>query len=231
MCRWYKILIIIIIIIFFSCGELDRTFSRAKKLSASRDPKDWEKAIAEYQKIIDYKVEAREKQGLLYRKLGDRFLALERWNDAIENYKKAIEVMPAYAYLYHQLALAYGQLIKLAVDSAERENLIKNTYENYIKALRLQDDYIDVRYGLGILYFYYMDRREEAIAQMNWILQREKKNIKAMFALARFYYELDDLKTSLEYYQKLVSLLPKGSPELKNCRDNITRILEELKAR
>lgn len=227
--KMFSYIFLIAVLFLFSCGgEVGKTYRYANRLARSGEPEKWDEAIKEYQKIVDYQVSARDKQVQLYRKLADRYFANEAWNDAIYNYEKAIEIYPGQAYLYCQLGTTYGQLLKSSVSSVESGSIIEKASENYQKAIKIDPHFIRAHYGFGILKFYHLGMKKEAIAHMNKILDIEKENTEALFALGRFYYEMGDLPGSMEYYQKLSGILPKNSPRLKKCVENISRIRNEL---
>jgi len=226
---FFKTLFFVSIIIFFNCSnEYNRRYRAAKRLSQSQKMEDWEKAIKQYDEIINIKINAREYQALIYRKLGQKHLSLEHWNDALYNFKKATEILPTNGLLHYYIGVCYSQLSRSTIDEKEKIDLIKIAEEEYKLSLKLNPNLIDPLYGLGIIYFYVWNDYNKGIEYMAKVLKKDPKNIDAHFALARFYYENGEPIKSLEFYKSLLSLLPKKSPKIKTVQENISRIYMEL---
>ena len=224
------------IIILISCGlyiitgcgnEIYRRFRAAKKLARSNKPEDWEKAIKEFEDIINIQVEAREYQGLLYRKLAERHMQYEHWNDAVKYLKKALEILPNEGILHYRLGVCYSQLSRSA-DNKKRKEFIKKAEQEYKLALKLNPDLTGPLFGLGIIYFYVYNDYDKGIEYMTKVLQKDPRNIDAHFALGRFYYEMGDLSKSLEFYKALLGLVPEDSEEYEQVKKNIARIYKEM---
>jgi len=242
-----KILISIIILFFsfsfFYCGsEIKRKYRRAKLLSKSEDMEDWEKAIKEFDEIIKMKVNAREYQGFLYRKLGKRHMEMEHWNDALKYFKKAIEIIPNEALLYYYIGICYSQLTRSTTDPVIKVKYEKKAESNYKMAISLNPKLAGPYYGLGIIYFYVYDKPDKAIEYMKEVLRLAPRDIDAHFALARFHYEIGQkyydrnkigkyifhLNESLKYYKALLSIVPEKDERYEQIRKNIDRINTEL---
>ncbi len=223
--------ITLILVLFFSCSdEFKKRYKAAKRLSKSEKMEDWEKAIEKYDEIIKMKVNAREYQALLYRKLGKRHLEMEHWNDALYNFKKAAEILPNEGILHYYIGICYSQLSRSVIDNNKKIELIKLAEKEYKLSLKLTPDLIDPLYGLGIIYFYIWNDYKKGIEYMAEVLKKDPRNIDAHFALARFYYEIGEPVKSLEFYKALLSLLPKRSPRLEKVKENISRIYQELQS-
>lgn len=223
--------IILCLLLLFGCSnEFSKRYKAAKKLSRSEKIEDWEKAIAKYDEIIKMKVNAREYQGLLYRKLAKRHLQMEHWNDALYYYQKAAEIIPNEGIIHYYIGVCYSQLSRSTTDKDKKVELIKKAEQKYKLALELEPELIDPLYGLGIINFYVWNDYRKGIEYMTKVLKKDPKNIDAHFALARFYYELDEPLKSLEFYKALLSLLPENDARLEQVKENISRIYQEIQS-
>ncbi len=223
------IIIIIMSSIFFQCGNpLRKKFSNAVKLSKSKDIEDWEKAIEQYDEIIQLKVEARENQAQLYRKLAKYHFNIGHYNDALHYYKKAIEILPNLGDLHLKLGNCYSELTRSEKDETKKMELVKKAEEEYLMAIKLEPRILEAYYGLGIINFWIYKDYYKGIQYMADILKQDPKNVDAHFALARFYYELDQPGKSLEFYKGILSLLKEKDPRYQQAKDNIQRILIEM---
>ncbi len=224
------IVFIAVFLLLVSCDSAVKTrFKRAKRLSKSDKIEKWEKAIIEFDKIIKIKVNAREYQSLVYRKLGKRHLQMEHWNDALRYYMKAVEIIPNEGLIHYRLGVCYSQLSRSEDNKTKKMELIKNAEKEYKLAISLNSKLIDPYYGLGVIYFYVYKSYNKGIKYIAEVLKRDSKNIDAHFALGRFYYEIGESIKSLEFYKALLSLVPESDQRYAQVKDNIQRIQGELR--
>ena len=73
-----------------------------------------------------------------------------------------------------------------------------------------------------------MNRHEEGIAELERVLELRKSYYDAYLALARAYYQLNDLRTSLNYYKELKKILPSSSELVLSVEKNIEKIYNEM---
>ncbi len=216
-------------VLITSCqSKMEKLYSHAKKLSKSEKPEDWEKAIKEYDKIIAMKINAREYQALLYRKLGKYSMQFEHWNDALKYYKKALEILPNDGVLHCKLGVCYSQLSRSQIDKKKKMELVQKAVDEYKLATQLTPDYADSYFGLGIIYFYVYKDYSQGIKYMAKVLKIDPRSIDAHFALGRFYYEIGELNKALEFYKALLSLVPEDDPRYKKVKENISKIYNQM---
>lgn len=214
--------------LLFACsGQIGHESKKAEHLSKSLDYKDWEKAVKQYEKVIQIKIEARDKQFFLYMRLGDHYLYNNMWNDALRNYEAAEKIKPNNADVYYKEGVCLSQFFKLAVEPNKKQNLLRRSINKYKQALLIDPDNTKALYGLGILEFYFNYKQDKAVALMKRILKKQTKNTDALFALARFYYEMGNVNESLNVYKTLAEILPSKSEKFKNVENNIDRIVNE----
>lgn len=223
------VILFAISILLFNCeSEYKRKFKEAVKLSKSKKMEDWEKAIEKYNEIIELQINARENQALIYRKLAKRHFELEHFNDALKYYKKAAEILPNVAPIHYYIGVCYSQLSLSAETESEKMELLKQAETEFRITLKLDENFVDAYYNLGIIYFYGYGNFKKGIEYMVEVLRRNPKHIDAHFALGRFYYETGEPVKSIEFYKALLSLLPPNDPRLEQVRENISRLYQEL---
>jgi len=223
------------IILFFSfllilsCeSEYKRRFKEAIKLSKSKKMEDWEKAIEKYNEVIEYKVMAKDNQALIYRKLGKRHFELEHYNDALYYYKKAAEILPNVAPIHYFIGVCYSQLSLSATNEDVKMELIKKAETEFKITLKLDPNFADAYYNLGIINFYAYNNYRKGIELMAEVLRINPQHIDAHFALGRFYYEMGEYLKSLEFYKALLSLLPPSDKRVEQVKENISQIYREI---
>ncbi|MDD5066958.1 MAG: tetratricopeptide repeat protein [bacterium] len=223
------ILLLLCCSLLMACeNSLKRKFRNAQSLAKSKKAEDWEKAVEKYEEIVQMKVEARENQGLLYRKLGKYHFNLDHFNDALAYYQKAVAILPVSGEIHYRLAICYSQLSRTTTDEAQKMELTRKAEEEYKVALGFSPEILECYYGLGVIYFWVYKDYYKGIGYMAEVLKRDPKNVDAHFALARFYYELGEPGKSLEFYKALLSLLKDRDPRHEQVKDNIQRILREM---
>ena len=84
----------------FECTRSGGQFKAAKRYKKSKDPK----AAKGYEKSRDPKVE------LAYTKRGTAYLKKGQYNEAIEEYNKAIKINPNYSLAYYNRSVAYSRI-------------------------------------------------------------------------------------------------------------------------
>ncbi len=224
-----QVVSIIVIMIFVSCGsEMNRRYRRAKRLSRTEKMEKWEEAIEEYDEIIKMKVNAREYQSHIYRKLGKRHMQMEHWTDALHYYEKAAEILPNEGVLHCRMGVCYSQLSRSEDNEVKKMEMVRKAEQKYKMAVSLNSKLIDPYYGLGIIYFYVYKNYSKAIEYMAEVLRRSSEDFDGHFYLGRFYYETGESIKSLEFYKALLSLVPEKDPRYEQVKENIERIHNEL---
>ena len=98
------------------------------------------------------------------------------FENAVEAYKKSIELNPSATVSHFNLALAYKSLNR----NGEASVALK-------KAVELEPGNLDARYSLGNVYNH-LERWEEAIAQLNIVVHRRQNDAEAHGNLGWAYY-------------------------------------------
>jgi len=175
-------------------------------------------------------IEKAEKAGTAFEKLGKKYLEMKDWTPAIESLEKAVSYGRAVSNVHYSLGVAYANRAK-ALDGpkdAEKAEF------HYRRAIELSPNLSNAYYGLGILQFYMRDQKKEGLKTMKKLVEKEPDHYRARFALARFYYEMDNPSASLDTYQKLHDDLKiKQDSSIimeyrKQCDENITRLMSEM---
>jgi tetratricopeptide (TPR) repeat protein len=166
-----------------------------------------------------------------YSRLGTIYIGKRLWDPAIESYLKSMKYGKDTPGLYYSAGLAYGNR---GAERDSREDIDKAEHY-YNKAIAMQENYSDAQNALAILLFYHKDEKNKALSLIQEVVGHNKKNYMARFTQARFYYEMDKIPQALSVYEDLNADLEKLPPSgvkdeyMKNCRDNIQRIMIEVK--
>ncbi len=210
---------------FFNCGLLrEYTVNSDKKIEELKK----KIAVLEEEKIKDTRTMSSLANNYTY--LGTLYVDKRLWDHAIDCYEKGIRYGKDTPGVYYSIGLAYGNR---GVDRDSDED-IDRAERYYRKAVAMQNDYSDAQNALAILLFYHKNKKDEALMLVEEVVGRNSKNYLARFTQARFYYEMDKLPRALSLYEDLNADLEKLPPSqvkdeyVKNCRDNIQRIMMEM---
>jgi len=227
------ILVFLMVIISPACesGVWQEFFNTGpEKAVESGDISELEKEALEYEGQMEKNISASSKLGVIYKKLGDKYLFRKAWDSAITSFEKAIGYGNNSPIVFYSLGVAYANK---ASDIPDRKSVEKSEFY-YRKSIKGRPDFFDASYGLGILLFYKKGDREDGLKVMQNLVFRNSNYFQARFALARFQYELGNPEKSLSLYESLYADLNKLGDSSRNeeyrsnCRENIERLMREL---
>jgi len=187
----------------------------------------------EIEKII---VDSNQKQypqrdeDVLNKMLAIRYIDAEMYGKAFTYFEKARAIYPGNPILYYYCGLCAGWIAKSQVGPQkvkEQELWFKTSVEHYLKAIEIDPYYVDALYGLSILLAYELSKPGEALMYINRILEKEKKNTKAHFLLARVYYQIGRIYDALDIYDKIITMSVSDEVKLEVIKMK-ERIKEEL---
>ena len=164
----------------------------------------------------------------LHYSLGNAYLNLGRYQDAVEAYKQAIKIKPDYADAHYYLGNAYdklgryqeaieafGQAIKIKPDYAEAHYNLGLAYgklgryqdavESYKQTVRIKPDYAKAYINLGISY-YKLGRYQDAVEPYKQAIRIKPDFTMAHYALGVVYSVIGDKESALEEYKILKTL-------------------------
>ncbi|HAV43074.1 TPA: hypothetical protein DCX15_03570 [bacterium] len=196
-------------------GGAREYYDQADKFSRSKAPEDWERAIKEYQKIIDLKVEAHGRIAYIHRKLGDLFLEREMFSKAEEHYLLALELLPNIPELRYSLGITYANL------GITEEVYLDKAITEYENAIKLNPKFAKPYYGMGLIYFYKKGMLETGILNMKRAIELGPDYIDAYVALGRMYYEAGNYQGAIDTYERVIAKHPRKMKILSTYYNNI----------
>lgn len=127
--------------------------------------------------------------------LGNFYYDMKRWNDAIDNYKKAMEIRQDSVFL-ENCGLAY-----------ERNGNFKEAEKYYQEALEVDPESAKLFNRLGVFYHDQTDY-EKSIGYYLKALEREPQNLLYLENLALAYSMKNDYDAAIETYEKFLQISP-----------------------
>jgi tetratricopeptide (TPR) repeat protein len=214
------------------CGyhEEKRALARGKKVLSQRDKEidELEEVRGALRKVIERKITAVNLLESTLRLLGRKYMDIGSYRLAEKALAEAEDLMPYDAFIKKDLGECYYFLAISTVESEEKREDIELSSAYYKKALDINPDLIEARYGYGLLLFFGYNDTAGAIEEMKTILDYDPEHVEAHFALGRFYYETSELGKALNEYITLTRILPHSSPKQGKVEENILRINREL---
>lgn len=230
-----KILVFFILILVpllgcsdFNCGDIFTL--KSVKVVRDDDIDRLKKKAEKYEKGVADRIQSAEKAGNVYQMLGEKYLERKLWDLSIESFGKAIGYGRNTPGIHYSIAVAYANRAK---ELNNHSDVSKAEY-HYRRALEIQPDYLEARYGLGVFLFYIKKDKENGLKVMETVVRRNRNYYRARFALGRFHYEMNHPERALAIYEDLhtdLQGLPDSSDvrELqKSCKENIERLMTEL---
>jgi tetratricopeptide (TPR) repeat protein len=183
--------------------------------------------------------------GEVYYQLGLIYHSIQSFPEAVEHYRKAIQISPTYEDALFEMAyclemdgkpeVAIEEYLKFLDDSPYSEavwynlgilfsktGLHEKAIDAYDYALAIREDFSSALYNKGCS-LSELGKFEEAILVFIDALQQDKTDTGILFSIADCYEQLEDYSTARFYYRKCVSF----SPEMTDAIYGIGYTLEQ----
>ncbi len=138
--------------------------------------------------------------------LGNSFARLGHWNDAVREYRRALQIKPDQPDVLDNLGFALVE-----------EKQYSGAITNFQAALKLKPDSIGAHNNLASV-LYMQDRYQEAAQQFQTVLQLAPDNESFCVNLAETYLRLSETNQAVEYYRRALKLRPDDSRVLAQLR-------------
>ncbi len=186
------------------------------------------KAIEQNKAEVEKKIAANQNIGVYYKMLALKYMDDEMYGLALDALTEAIKIYPENPLLFYYAAVSSARMAKADVtDQKAMEAGLAAAEEYYKRAIFLDPTYVNALYGLAVLYAVELGRGEEAEPLLKQILDREPKNLDALFLLARTEYSLGRPEQAIDYYNKIIDTNP-PAPVKAKAEANKRQIQEEL---
>jgi tetratricopeptide (TPR) repeat protein len=161
-------------------------------------------AIQEYQQQVERQVEAAAQIGIYYKMLANEYVEREMYGKALESLSEAIYYYPDNPVLHYLAGVSAAHLGASMPSEQRREQYLLQAEKSYRRALELDETYVDALYGLAVLYVFELERPREALPLLQRLLQYERRNVDAMFLLARGYAAVGRIEDAVEMYDRII---------------------------
>ena len=227
-------LCLVVLVLFASCGPNTNYIRRMQQLEEGVDSpttiEELTEAIDKYQHRVEDVLNADIRTGMWYKILAIRYLDNGMYEKALENFRLAVEFYPTNQNLFYYIGVCAGFMAKSSLEYEPgmnaRARYLALSESAYLRAIELQGDYVRALYGLSVLYSFELNEPEKAIAMASRALEIEKKNMDAMFVLARSLYMTGRNEEAAELYDT-ISSITKDERKKEAARQNKALVLEK----
>ncbi|OHE62238.1 MAG: hypothetical protein A2Z99_09020 [Treponema sp. GWB1_62_6] len=190
-------------------------------------------AIAKFESTIEANTKIAAQSGIYWKILAVRYIDRGMYGEALEALEQAIAYFPEDATLHYLTGVSAAISAKSSLDfvlsgtDSRSARLLALAEKAHLRAIELDPVYARPRYALGVLYVFELDRSADAIPQLRRYLELEKRDVDAMFVLARAYYGTGELKAAVELYDRIIETTRDPSKKTE-AEANKKTLLDEL---
>ena len=152
----------------------------------------WKDSLTFYRETLPFA----EESPVIHNNLGLVYARLNRLDEAITQYLRAIELNPNNKKAYNNLGSAYYSMGK-----------IREAIESYEKLVSIDPHFAEAYYNLGIIYFN-TGKTREAIASYKKAIQVNPRSADAYYNLGNAYYSLGNITDAIESFKRIIEIEP-----------------------
>jgi tetratricopeptide (TPR) repeat protein len=167
------------------------------------------RGIARYQAEVDRKVSAAQNLGVYWKMLALTYVDNGMYGLALEALDEAVAVYPENPILFQYMGVSAARAAKgLVADAADQARLFARSEAAYRRAIFLDPEYVNALYGLSVLLALELGRPAEAVPLLDAVLEREPKNLDALFLLGRIAYADGRYEDAVDCYDRILATRP-----------------------
>jgi cytochrome c-type biogenesis protein CcmH/NrfG len=170
---------------------------------------DLKRGIDRYQAEVDRKVSAAQNLGVYWKLLALKYIDNGMFGLALDALDEAVAVYPENPILFQYIGVSAARAAKgLVADAAEQARLLTRAEAAYRRAIFLDPTYVNALYGLSVLLALELGRPAEAEPLLATVLEREPKNLDALFLLGRIAYANGRYEDAVDCYDRILAARP-----------------------
>jgi tetratricopeptide (TPR) repeat protein len=170
---------------------------------------DLKRGIDRYQAEVDRKVSAAQNLGVYWKMLALKYVDNGMFGLALGALDEAVAVYPENPILFQYMGVSAARAAKgLVADAAEQARLYARSEAAYRRAIFLDPTYVAALYGLAVLLALELGRAAEAEPLVATVLEREPKNLDALFLLGRIAYAGGRYEDAVDCYDRILATHP-----------------------
>lgn len=201
-----------LVLVLGSCGRDDPRLQSMRNLEPEPPTEDrvqeLKRTIAEYEDLVAEAIEAAIREADALKLLGQEYMRQELYGPALDAYEEAIRIEPRNHVLHYLAAVAAGHVGKAQVRSDVRAEYLRLAERSYLQAVEISPNYLDARYGLGVLYVFELGEPVKALPHLEHALDISENHAPALFVLARAHVALGNVDEAVDAYDRIIRTAP-----------------------
>jgi tetratricopeptide (TPR) repeat protein len=186
-----------------------------------------ERNVKQFHDQVVELVKKRGQLGVLYKMLALQYVDNEMYGPALENLRKGLEIYPNNDTMLYYAGLCKGQLAKAEAEESRRREGLEQAAWYYRRAIELRTAYVEARYALAVLYAFELDRLDDAVPHLQWIIEEREDHMKARFLMARVRAQQGRLEEAVQLYDEIAA--ESGVKEQRQrARENRDELLQRM---
>ena len=177
------------------------------------DTEEYEMAADAYEKVLTLSPPEDQLPGI-HLNLGVSYMGMDRIDDAIREWKRAVDLQPDYMDAYMNLGTAF-----------QNKNLPDSTRVVWERALEVGGQSVVPRVALGRLAFA-EDRLADALSYYGQVLELGARDPRIFAEIAMVHERSEDFDQAIVQYEQALALAPENA-QLKAALNRVRRIVEE----
>jgi len=170
---------------------------------------DLKRGIDRYQAEVDRKLSAAQNLGVYWKMLALKYVDNGMFGLALDALDEAVAVYPENPILFQYMGVSAARAAKgLVADAAGQARLYARSEAAYRRAIFLDPTYVAALYGLAVLLALELGRPAEAEPLVAAVLEREPKNLDALFLLGRIAYAGGRYEDAVDCYDRILATRP-----------------------
>ncbi|MFW5814327.1 MAG: tetratricopeptide repeat protein [Spirochaetota bacterium] len=201
-----------LVLVLVSCGDDDPRLQSMRNLEPEPPTEDrvqeLKRTIAEYEDLVAEAIEAAIREADALKLLGQEYMRQELYGPAFDAYSEAIRIEPRNQVLHYLAAVAAGLVGKAQARPDARAEYLRLAERSYLQAVEIAPNYLDARYGLGVLYVFELGEPVKALPHLERALEISENHAPALFVLARAHVALGNVEEAVDAYDRIIRAAP-----------------------
>jgi len=161
-------------------------------IAANAQVSNWNNSIT----LFSHAIKVTHNNATAHNNLGNAYLNLGRYQDAVESFKQAIRIKPGLTEAHINLGTAYNKLGRY-----------QDAIEAYKQAIRIKPDFAEAHCGLGASYVN-LGRYQDAVESFKQAIGIKPDFVKAYQGLGTAYVNLGRYQEAIESFKQTISIKP-----------------------
>lgn len=195
-----------------SCGRDDARLTSMRNLEPEPPTEDrveeLKRTIEQYGELVADATEAAIREADALKLLGQEYMRQELYGPALDAFEEAIRIEPRNEVLHYLAAAAAGFVGKAQARADVRAEYLRIAERFYLQAIDVAPNYVDARYGLGVLYVFELGEPVQAIPHLERALEISENHAPSLFVLARAHVALGNIDEAVEAYDRIIRTAP-----------------------